>query len=482
MSTDKDKLSYNAATMVIRFFNSLTRKVEEFKPLVAGEVTIYSCGPTVYNYVHIGNLRAFAFNDLLQRYLKYRGFKVKHVMNVTDFDDKTIRGSRQEGKSLKEFTEFYTEAFVADLKTLRIEIPPVMPRATDHIPGMVEMTKTLLDRGIAYRNEKGDVYFRISKCPDYGLLANIDLTQLRQNAGGRLARADEYSKDDANDFALWKAWDSDDGDVFWETELGKGRPGWHIECSVMSAAFLGQPFDIHTGGVDLIFPHHTNELAQSQCAHDKPLANMWIHNAHLIVNGKKMSKSEGNFFSVRDLMAKGYSAMAVRFELLKTHYRQQLDFREDQLNQTALSLDRFHDLFARLDESGKGKGGAEVDSMISSAHEAFTTAMDDDLNVSGGLGAVYAFAGSVNKVLADLNAKEVVKVRDALLRFDSVLGFVAPPLVDLPEEAMSLIADRAAARAGKDFAKSDLIRDQLLEKFGVVLKDGPSGTRWQKIR
>lgn len=468
--------------MTIRFFNSLTRQVEDFKPLRKGEVSIYSCGPTVYNYIHIGNLRAFAFNDLLQRYLKYRGFKVNHVMNITDVDDKTIRDSRKEGKTLKEFTEFYTEAFVQDLKTLRIEIPPTMPRATDHIPGMVELTKTLLEKGIAYKNERGDIYFSISKSPGYGILANIDPKQQRQNASGRLSRADEYSKDDVNDFALWKAWDADDGDVYWDTEIGKGRPGWHIECSAMSSAYLGQPFDIHTGGVDLIFPHHTNEIAQSECAHDKPLANMWIHNAHLIVNGKKMSKSLGNYFSIRDLIEKGHAPLAIRFELLKTHYRAQLDFREDQLEQTAQSVGRFHDLFSRLEEAGKGSGVPDVDGLISRAHASFTAAMDEDLNVSGGLSTVFEFTGAVNKILQDLSMKDVTKIKEALLRFDSVMGFIAPPLVELPEEAMNLIAARQKARTEKDFSRSDALRDELMEKFGVVLKDGPSGTRWQKIR
>ena len=297
---------------MLKFYNTLGRKKQEFKPIKKGEVTMYTCGPTVYSYVHLGNLRAMVFYDLVRRYFKYKGYKLKHVMNITDVDDKTIRDSQKEGKSLKEFTEFYTKSFLDDLKTLNIEIAEVIPKATEEISGMVELIEILLDKGIAYKVDNGDIYFSIAKFKDYGKLALINPDKLKKNADGRLNNADEYDKEDARDFALWKSYDEKDGDVFWETSIGKGRPGWHIECSVMSAKYLGQPFDIHMGGVDLIFPHHTNEIAQSESAYDKKFCNYWMHNEHLIVNGEKMSKSLGNFYTLRDLLDKGYDSKAIK--------------------------------------------------------------------------------------------------------------------------------------------------------------------------
>ena len=467
--------------MALRFFNTLSRTLENFTPIHPGEARVYCCGPTVYNYIHIGNLRAFLFDDLVHRYLKYRGYKVTFVMNITDVDDKTIRDSKKEGKTLKEFTEFYTQGFLEDLRTLRVLPADIMPKATDEIDGMVEMIQTLMKRGFAYKNDRGDIYFKIDSFPEYGKLANIDRKNQKQNASGRLARADEYEKENANDFALWKAYDESDGDVFWETTLGKGRPGWHIECSVMSSKYLGQPFDIHGGGVDLVFPHHTNEIAQSECACGTKLANIWLHNEHLIVNGKKMSKSLGNWYSLRDLIAKGYAPMAIRYELLKTHYRAQLDFREDSLTNNALSIRKFTDLADRLKDAGKGPGSNEVGEAIKTARENFVAAMDDDLNISGGLASMHEFVNRANALIDKMNAAEVEAVRALLAEFDSVVGFLHQEQEELPAELQALIQAREEARKNKDFKKSDELRDELL-KHGIAVKDSAKGTRWERVR
>lgn len=467
--------------MALRFFNTLSRSLEDFNPIHPGEARVYCCGPTVYNYIHIGNLRAFLFDDLVHRYLKYRGYKVTFVMNITDVDDKTIRDSKKAGKTLREFTEFYTEAFLADLRTLRVLPADIMPKATGEIDGMVEMIQTLMERGFAYKNDRGDIYFKIDSFPRYGALANIDRSKQKQNASGRLARADEYEKENANDFALWKAYDADDGDVFWDTAIGKGRPGWHIECSVMSSKYLGQPFDIHGGGIDLVFPHHTNEIAQSECACDAKLANIWLHNEHLIVNGKKMSKSLGNWYSLRDLIAKGYAPMAIRYELLKTHYRAQLDFREDSLVNNALSIRKFTDLLDRLKDAGKGSGTKEIEVAIGNARNNFVSAMDDDLNISGALASMHEFVNRANALIDKMNAAEVELTRSLLGEFDSVVGFIHQEQEELSADLQALIQAREDARKNKDFKKSDELRDELL-KHGIAVKDSAKGTRWERVR
>jgi len=312
--------------MTVHVYNTLTRQKEEFKPLKGKQVGFYSCGPTVYNVIHIGNLKSFLAEDVLKRYLTYKGFKVKHVRNITDVDDKTIRDSQKEGVSLKEFTDRYTKAFFEDLETVRILPADVYPKATEHIKQMVALVKKLLDKGIAYKGEDGSIYYDITKFPEYGKLAHIDFKTLKT---GARVKQDEYEKGQAQDFALWKAWDKEDGKVFWETEIGKGRPGWHIECSAMSMAYLGDSFDIHGGGEDLIFPHHENEIAQSEGATGKKFAKYWVHNAFLQVNGEKMSKSLGNFYTLRDL--KGYNPIAVRYLMISGNYRRTLIFRNSRL-------------------------------------------------------------------------------------------------------------------------------------------------------
>lgn len=466
--------------MVLKVYNTLTREKEEFKPINPDEVTIYTCGPTVYNYAHIGNLRAMLFYDLVIRYLRYKGYNVKHVMNITDVDDKTIKNSQKEGKSLKEFTEFYTKGFMEDLETLNIQIPKIMPKATEEIEGMVELIKILLDKGIAYKTENGDIYFSIAKFKDYGKLAKIDVEQLKQNAGGRLSNADEYDKEDVRDFALWKAWDKGDGDVFWETEIGKGRPGWHIECSVMSSKYLGQPFDLHMGGVDLIFPHHTNEIAQSEAAYDKKFCNYWMHNAHLIVNGEKMSKSLGNFYSLRDLLDKGYDPKSIRYELITNHYRAKLDFREDILKQTPKTLQRFYDFIDKLDEKKSEQDNPDVANIVSKAKKDFENAMDDDINISSGLAAIFDFMTAINKIMDNMSVKDAALAKETMLSFDKVLGVMKHEKAQIDSEIETLIEQREKARKTKDFALADKIRDDLKAQ-GIVLEDTNQGVRWKRI-
>ncbi len=399
-------------------------------------------------------------------------------MNITDVEDKIIRDSQKAKKSLKDFTVFFTHAFLNDLKTLKIEIPEIMPKATEEIEGMVELVKILLDKGFAYKIENGDIYFSIAKFEDYGKLALLDLENLKKNAEGRLNTADEYSKEDARDFALWKAWDKADGHVFWETEIGKGRPGWHIECSVMSSKYLGQPFDIHTGGVDLIFPHHTNEIAQSEAAYGKKFVNYWLHNEHLLVNGQKMSKSLGNFFTLKELLDKGYLPMAIRYELLSTHYRAKLDFKEDNLKKIPETLQRFKDFLVKLDEP-KTKSKHDVKKIVADAFNKFESAMDDDLNVSGALAAVFEFMNSVNKIMNEMSAKDAELAKEAMQKFDSVFGVMSFKEEKIPSEITSLAEKRVTAKKAKDFKLADKIREEIAEK-GYVIEDKPEGYRIKK--
>ena len=398
-------------------------------------------------------------------------------MNITDVDDKIIRDSQKEGKSLKAFTEFYTKAFFDDLEKLNIEKAEIIPKATEEIDGMVEIVKLLLEKGYAYKAEDG-IYFSISKFKNYGKLALLDLDKLKEGASGRI-KADEYDKENAHDFVLWKFWDENDGNVFWETKIGKGRPGWHIECSAMSSRYLGQPFDVHMGGIDLIFPHHTNEIAQSEAAFGKKFCNYWIHNAHLMVNGEKMSKSLGNFYTLRDLLKKGYDSKAIRYELMGTHYRQSLDFREDNLKRIPQILQRFYDFLDKLDNAN-GAGSKKALKLTKEARQNFEKAMDDDLNMSGGLAAIFDFMTEVNKIMDKINADEAKEIKKTMLEFDTVIGVMQHEKADIGEEAMELIYQREDARKKKDFAAADRIRDEL-KKRGIILEDSAQGIRWKKI-
>jgi len=462
--------------MALRFKNSLTRVKEEFKPIEEGKVRMYTCGPTVYDYAHIGNFRAYIFEDLLRRYLKYKGYEVTQVMNLTDIDDKTIRDSQAAGITLKEHTDRYVKAFFDDLDALGIERAEVYPAATEHIPEMVAMIQKLIANGLAYEID-GNWYFKISAFPDYGKLANLDMSGLK--AGARVA-ADEYEKDSVSDFALWKAWDEADGDVFWETELGKGRPGWHIECSAMSMKYLGEHFDIHTGGVDNMFPHHENEIAQSEGATGHKFVDYWLHNEYLLVDGRRMGKSLGNFYTLRDLLEKGYPAAAVRYLLMATHYRQQLNFTFAGLDSARAALERYNDFIANLTDYAGGSSNGEAAAVIDKAKASFTESLDDDLNISGGLGAVFDFIREINRLKAadQLSTAERDAALETIHGFDTVLN-LQQRAQSIDDEIDALIQKRQEARQAKDFALADKIRDDLLAQ-GIVLEDTPQGVRWKR--
>ena len=459
---------------MLKLFNTLGKKKQVFKPFNEKTVTLYTCGPTVYDYAHIGNFRAYIASDILKRYLKYRGYDVNHIMNLTDVDDKTIRNSQEKGIPLGEYTEEYIKAFFEDLEKLNIDEADVYPRATMHIKEMVDIIKRLLDKKLAYKADDNSTYYDISKFKDYGKLSGIKVKELK--TGMRVCQRDEYEKEQANDFALWKAWDEGDGNVFWETELGKGRPGWHIECSAMSTKYLGQPFDIHTGGEDLIFPHHENEIAQSEGAFDKEFVRYWVHNSWLLVEGKKMSKSKGNFYTLRDLLGKGHDARQIRYVLMATHYKQQLNFTFKDLETAKVSIEKLDNFAARLKEEKTGKDDAKNE--IAKAKNDFEKAMDDDLNISVALAAVFDFIRDVNKL--DLNKKGADDALETMKDFNSVLGVVNFEQKEIPKEIIDLANEREEARKAKDWEKSDEIRDELKSK-GYVIEDTKQGPRCRKI-
>jgi len=467
----------------MKLFNTLTRRKEVFKPISEGEVKLYTCGPTVYDFAHIGNFRTYVWQDVLKRWLKSRGFKVTHVMNITDVDDKTIRGSRQEGISLKEFTERYTKAFFEDSKALNILPADICPKATEHIKEMVDLIKVLTQKGYAYRAEDGSIYYAISKFKDYGKLSKLKIEELKP---GARVKVDTYTKREAQDFALWKAWDPEDGDVFWETETGKGRPGWHIECSAMSMKYLGPTFDIHTGGVDLIFPHHENEIAQSEGAARRTFVKYWLHVEHLMVEGQKMSKSLGNFYTLRDLLERGYNPRAIRYLLLSTHYRQQLNFTFEALKAAENTVQNLFNFVTRLNEVEEVRENERVFELIKEARKRFENAMNDDLNISVALAAMFDLINEVNKLMAEnkigvKNAKDTINL---MLEFDKVLGLGVEEATreeELPKEIKEMIQKREEARKRKDWKTADEIRAKLKE-IGYVLEDTPEGVRWKRIK
>mgnify|MGYP000291885209 CR=1 FL=1 len=467
------------STTSIRFFNTLTRQKEAFTPIEPGKVRMYTCGPTVYDYAHIGNFRAFLFEDLLKRWLEHRGFTVTHVMNITDVDDKTIKGAQKQHISLTEYTNYYIKAFFEDIKALNIKPANYYPRATEHIPEMVALIQTLIQKGYAYKAPDNSIYYAIKKFKNYGKLSHINIQQLKE--GARI-RTDEYEKEEAHDFALWKAWTPEDGDVFWETPLGKGRPGWHIECSAMSMRYLGETFDIHCGGVDNIFPHHENEIAQSEAATGKKFVNYWLHNEHLLVNGKKMAKKFGNFYTLRDLLKQGFDPIAIRFLLISTHYRAQFNFTFEGLEAAHATVERLRNFMRRLQEAnGEGSNG-KINSLITTAETQFTAAMDDDLNISIALSALFDFIREVNTLLdANLvSKKEANEAANFIQRIDEVLGVIgeAKKEESLPKEAEELIKAREEARKARDWTRADELRLKLRE-MGVIIEDTPQGVKWR---
>jgi len=463
---------------MLRLYNTLTRVKEEFAPIHPGEVRMYTCGPTVYDYAHIGNFRAFVFEDILRRYLLYKGYRVIQVMNLTDIDDKTIRGARQAKVSLAEYVQFYIQAFFDDLQTLNIQRAEHYPAATDHIPEMVALITRLLERGHAY-TASGSIYFKVESFPEYGKLAHLEDGQLQAGASGRVD-ADEYEKEDVRDFALWKGWTEDDGDVYWETELGKGRPGWHIECSAMAMKYLGTPIDIHAGGVDLIFPHHENEIAQSEGATGELFVRRWLHCQHLLLDNQKMSKSLGNSYTLRDLLGRGHKAKAMRYGLLSTHYRQSQNFTLEGLAAADAAVQRLQDFTANL-KTAEGSG-APVAGLIANAKQQFEEGMDDDLNISLGLAAIFEFVRQVNRLLANgqLSRADAQAVLATMQAFDSVLGLLEDKEAIVDAEVERLLQEREQARKRRDFATADRLREQITSR-GYIIEDTPKGPRLKPV-
>lgn len=461
--------------MALRFFNTYTRAVDDFVPRAAPHVSLYTCGPTVYSNAHIGNFRAYLFEDLLQRHLEARGFDVQRVMNLTDVDDKTIRGARREGVALPEFTEPFKRAFFEDLETLRIKRARAFPEATDprFIARMIEMISTLVTRDLAYQAEDKSVYFRINKFPAYGKLAHLNLDELRPS--GRIQN-DEYEKESIGDFALWKAWDEADGNVGWDSPWGRGRPGWHIECSAMATALLGDEIDLHCGGIDNIFPHHEAEIAQSEGVTGKKFVRCWMHCAHLLVENQKMSKSLGNFYTLRDLLAKGWSAREVRFALLRVHYRVPLNFTFESMEESRQALSRIDLWRSRLSEEHPESGGDKI-----LPGDRFAEALDDDLNISAALGYLFESIRQTNRAMdaKTFSAEEAGAWREWWGRINATLALDDGPSHEVPAEITALGEARVEARLAKDFRKSDELRDELSARGWEVrdTKDGQKITR-----
>jgi cysteinyl-tRNA synthetase len=506
--------------MPLRLYNTLTRQIEDFKPLEGNTVRMYACGPTVYDFAHIGNYRTFIFQDVLRRYLKYAGYELRHVVNLTDVDDNTIRNSQGAGMPLRAYTDKYIGAFLVDRQLLNLEEPEFLVRATDHIPEMVNLIQTLVDKAFAYPSE-GSIYFKVAAFPPYGQLSHIDFSGVR--AGARVD-SDKYDKENARDFVLWKA--AKEGEPFWETPFGPGRPGWHIECSAMSMKYLGETFDIHSGGSDLIFPHHENEIAQSEAATGKPFVKVWMHAEHLIVNGEKMSKSLGNFYTLRDLINQGYRPSAVRYLLTSVPHRKPLNFTFDGLHQAQQSIDRLRNFRFRLTKEGFPAGeSSTLQNRAQEARRKFEVALDDNLNTAEALGAIFDMVRDGNTAMdrGEFRDADRGAFLDTLQRWDRIFavlddddhaklvkfGFVKPLAVTVAdtlaeglkdsvvhevgngrpgvglvetlsdEEIEKLIAERAAARRRGDYARSDEIRANLL-KAGVILEDTKAGARWKR--
>ena len=463
--------------MALHFYNTLTHRLEPFAPLDGNKVRMYSCGPTVYNYVHIGNLRSFTFQDILRRYLRCRGYEVYHVMNVTDVDDKIIRDSLKAGQSIAEFTARYRTSFEEDAAAMRLESPERITPATEHIGEMIELIRRLDEKGHTYES-KGSTYFRIGSFPEYGKLSRLDASGIQ--SGARVEQ-DEYEKDELRDFALWKA--SKPGEPVWDSPFGLGRPGWHIECSAMAMKYLGDSFDIHTGGVDLVFPHHENEIAQSEAATGKPFVRFWLHAEHLLVDNRKMSKSAGNFYTLRDLSDKGFSAEAIRYLLASVPYRKQINFTLEGLKASQTAIERLRNFQRRLEEGGfPGGRNSVVTELADTACQSFIAGMDDDLNTALALAAVFEFIRDVNTRMdaGDFQADNVADADRVLGLFDAVFDVLETgESGQVPaEEIEALIVERIAARKARDFIRSDAIRDGLKAR-GVILEDTPQGTRWK---
>ncbi|PSH05708.1 MAG: cysteine--tRNA ligase [Acidobacteria bacterium] len=496
--------------MALDLFNTLSGRTEEFTPADGKTVRFYACGPTVYDYGHIGNFRTFVAVDVLRRYLRQSGFRLMHVMNITDVDDKIIRNANQRGIPIGDYTKKFEAAFLEDMKSLGIEQPEQLSRATEHIPEMADFIRKLAEKGAAYQAEDGSWYFRIDKFPEYGKLSKKDFAGMNIGGGGRMD-ADEYDKDDARDFALWKA--PKDGEASWDTEIGPGRPGWHIECSTMAMKYLGETLDLHAGGEDLMFPHHENEIAQSESLTGKIFARHWMHVRFLLVEGQKMSKSLGNFYTLRDLVLMGHKPSSIRLLLTSVPYRKQLNFTFDGLLQAANSIERLRNFKLRL-ETGHWEEGENpaVVQMVSKAVSEMRSSLDDDLNTAQALAAIFDLVRDVNTAAdrGEVKKNNIPALLDALNRFDEIFAVlvdedaahvksivdwakaegmeekISPETLEIAKSAALsdaqvevLVKEHSEARKAKDFKKSDAIRDQLLAQ-GVVLENTKDGVRWKR--
>jgi cysteinyl-tRNA synthetase len=462
----------------MKLYNTETRQKEEIYPLDGKKVKLYTCGPTIYDFAHIGNFRTYVFEDVLRRTIQFFGMKVEQAMNLTDIDDKTIKGALAKKLPLKQFTDPFKKAFFEDLHTLNIQKVEHYPEATAYIPQMIEMIQTLLDKGIAYKSPNGSIYYSIRKFPSYGRLSHLNLDELKVNASGDNI-ADEYEKDNLSDFVLWKAYDpTRDGNIVWESPFGLGRPGWHIECSAMATSLLGPSIDIHCGGVDNMFPHHENEIAQSEGCCGCHFVRIWAHSEHLLVDHKKMSKSLGNFYTLRDLLNKGYTGPEVRYLLLSTHYRTQLNFTFAGLDAARSSLQRIEDFIARLRT-------IQVDyfksPFLKKASTRFAEAMKDDLNVSNALAAIFDLIRELN-TLADANhlgREEAAETIALLTQFDQVLGVLPLQSKSIPADLLEMLSRREQARRDKNWRVSDEMR-HAIESRGYLIEDTPTGARLKK--
>jgi cysteinyl-tRNA synthetase len=464
--------------MPLHFYNTLSQQVEEFSPARDNTVRMYTCGPTVYDFAHIGNFRTFTFVDVLRRWLRACGFGLNHVMNITDVDDKIIRNATAQHKTLEEYTAIYTKAFLDDCDKLRLERPEHLVPATSHIDDMVKAIERLGASHHTYTSD-GSVYFRISTFPGYGKLSHNDFSG---NLAGARVDVDSYEKADARDFALWKA--PKEGEKFWETPLGPGRPGWHIECSVMAIKYLGETLDLHAGGVDLIFPHHENEIAQSESLTGNPFARFWLHAEFLMVEGQKMSKSLGNYFTLRDILDRGYKPEAVRYLLASVPYRKSLNFTFDGLKSAETSIERLRNFKLRLETDRFAEGvNEQLASRTAQACKAFTDGMNDDLNTAEALGAVFEYIRDANSAMdsGEFRAGNIKAALELLAIFDSIFQVLEPAATEgLPDsEVEALVAERTAAKKGKNFARADQIREQLLAQ-GIILEDTKTGIRWKR--
>ena len=464
--------------MTIRLQDTLTGEVRPLEPIEPGRVGVYSCGPTVYGPAHVGNFRSFLFADLLVRYLRYRGLAVTWVMNLTDIDDKIIRGAAAEGITTTELADRYAGRFLADADALGMTRPDVLPRATEHIPQIVALVQTLLDKGHAYRTDDGSIFFRISSWPAYGRLARLDPEAMRV---GERVEADEYGKDDVRDFAVWKG--PKPGEPSWETAIGPGRPGWHIECSAMSMAHLGSSFDVHTGGVDLVFPHHEDEIAQSEAATGEPFVRTWLHCAHLRMGGEKMAKSTGNIARVGELVANGVSPRALRYALISVHYRASLNFSEESLAAAGAAIERIDAVLAALAAYHEARDDdPALPGVLATMRDGFEAGLDDDLNVSASLAALFDGIRELNRRIDQrtLSTDDAARAAAAIRDLDRVLGVAAPEEPSLDPELEAMLEARAAARASRDWAESDRLRDELLAR-GVAVEDTRDGQRWRLL-